>query len=39
MQDEFVSEAIKPVEGTFDTAGMVCGEPGLPGRFLWRGRG
>lgn len=38
MQDEFVSEAIKPVEGTFDTAGMVCGEPGLPGRFLWRGK-
>ena len=37
MQDEFVSEAIEPVEGTFAAAGMVRGEPGLPGRFVWRG--
>ncbi len=36
MQDEFVSEPIKPVEGTFDSAGMARGEPGLPGRFVWR---
>lgn len=36
MQDEFVSEPIKPVAGTFDTADMVRGEPGLPGRFVWR---
>ncbi len=35
-QDEFVSESIKPVEGTFDSAGMTRGEPGLPGRFVWR---
>jgi phosphoribosylglycinamide formyltransferase-1 len=36
MDEEFISEAIKPVEGTFDTAGMAIGEPGLPGRFVWR---
>ena len=36
MKDEFVSEPIKPVEGTFDTGGMTRGEPGLPGRFIWR---
>ena len=34
---EFVSEPIEPVEGSFDTAGMACGEPGLPRRFRWRG--
>jgi len=32
----FVSEAIHPVEGTFDTAGMAAGEPGLPKQFRWR---
>lgn len=37
MAEEFVSEAIEPVAGTFDTAGMVRGEPGLPQRFMWRG--
>lgn len=36
MNDKFISEPIKPVEGTFDTAGMARGEPGLPGRFIWR---
>ena len=36
MSEEFVSEPIKPVAGTFDTAGMTRGEPGLPGRFVWR---
>ena len=36
MQDEFVSEAIEPVEGTFDAAGMTRGEPGLPRRFVWQ---
>ena len=38
MEEQFVSEPIKPVEGTFDTAGMTRGEPGLPGRFVWRGK-
>lgn len=36
MKEEFVSEPIRPVEGTFDTAGMTRGEPGLPARFIWR---
>ncbi len=36
MAEEFVSEAIKPVAGTFDTSGMTRGEPGLPQRFVWR---
>ena len=34
--EQFVSEAIKPVVGTFDPAGMTRGEPGLPQRFIWR---
>ena len=36
MSEEFVSEPIKPVPGTFDTTAMTRGEPGLPGRFKWR---
>jgi phosphoribosylglycinamide formyltransferase-1 len=36
MSEEFISEPIKPVEGTFDTTSMTRGEPGLPGRFIWR---
>lgn len=36
MKEEFISEPIKPVEGTFDAAGMARGEPGLPHRFIWR---
>lgn len=38
MSEEFVSEPIKPVPGTFDTTAMTRGEPGLPGRFKWRDR-
>ena len=34
--EQFVSEPIKPLQGTFDPAGMTRGEPGLPHRFLWR---
>lgn len=34
---EFVSEPIIPVGGTFHTASMAAGEPGLPARFTWRG--
>lgn len=33
----FVGEALKPVAGTFDTARMAAGEPGLPDAFVWRG--
>jgi hypothetical protein len=36
MPASFVSEPIVPVAGTFDTAGMARGEPGLPGKFRWR---
>ena len=36
MIEEFVSEPIKPVAGTFDTTAMTRGEPALPGRFIWR---
>ena len=34
---QFVSEPIKPVEGTMDTNGMARGEPGAPAKFVWRG--
>jgi len=36
MTEEFISEPIQPVAGTFDTTGMTRGEPGLPQRFVWR---
>lgn len=36
MSEEFISEPIEPVAGTFDSAGMTRAEPGLPGRFMWR---
>lgn len=36
MDEKFVSEAIKPLEVTFDTAAMTRGEPGLPAKFIWR---
>ena len=38
MSERFVSEAIKPVPGTGDTAAMAIGEPGLPRKFVWQGR-
>lgn len=34
--EEFISEPIMPVAGTFEPAAMARGEPGLPGRFIWR---
>lgn len=37
MTEKFISEALKPVAATFDTARMAAGEPGLPGEFTWRG--
>jgi hypothetical protein len=36
MSERFVSEAIKPAKGTFDTKAMSRGEPGLPSKFVWR---
>ena len=38
MNEKFVSESLKPVMATFDTARMARGEPGLPGAFTWRDR-
>lgn len=35
---QFVSEPITPIEGTMDMSGMAHGEPGLPGKFMWRER-
>ena len=36
MTERFVSEVIKPAQGTSDTGGVIAGEPGIPGRFTWR---
>lgn len=36
-KESLISEAITPVAGSSDTAGMARGEPGLPKRFRWRG--
>jgi hypothetical protein len=38
MNEKFISETIKPLAGTFDTAAMTRGEPGLPRKFIWRDR-
>jgi phosphoribosylglycinamide formyltransferase-1 len=38
MVEEFVSEAIEPLDSTFSTSSMAIGEPGLPKRFVWRDR-
>lgn len=35
-EEKFISEAISPVAGTFDTGAMSRGEPGLPAKFIWR---
>jgi hypothetical protein len=35
--EEFVSEAITPVPGSFDAAAMARGEAGVPRAFAWRG--
>lgn len=37
MTEKFISEPLKPVAATFDTARMAAGEPGLPNEFTWRG--
>ncbi len=36
MPATFISEPVKPLESSFDTAGMARGEPGLPHKFRWR---
>jgi phosphoribosylglycinamide formyltransferase-1 len=37
MPGTFISEAIVP-DASFDPSAMARGEPGLPEKFLWRGR-
>jgi hypothetical protein len=36
--EQFIGEEITPVAGTADTRAMAAGGPGLPARFVWRGR-
>ena len=36
MPGSFISEPIEPLAGSFDTAGMARGEPGVPLQFRWR---
>lgn len=36
--EQFVCEELTPVAGTPSAAAMAKGEPGVPGRFCWRGR-
>lgn len=36
LMEEFVSEAIAPLSGGFDTAAMSTALPGLPRGFVWR---
>lgn len=36
MTEQFISEPIRPVEGTFQPAAMTRGEPALPKQFHWR---
>jgi phosphoribosylglycinamide formyltransferase-1 len=35
MTEQFIGASLKPVAGTFDTAGMSAGGPGLPRQFRW----
>ena len=36
-RESFVGEPVTPKPGTFDTAMMATGIPGLPHQFTWRG--
>jgi phosphoribosylglycinamide formyltransferase-1 len=37
-EEILISESITPVLGTMDVSAMTRGEPGLPGKFIWRGK-
>ena len=37
MNERFISEPIRPIDDSFDTATMAAGEPGFPQRFVWNG--
>jgi len=36
-EEEFISERIKPDASTFNAFALIGGEPGMPGKFTWRG--
>lgn len=36
MEEQLISEPIRPEAESFDTAAMARGEPGVPRRFRWR---
>lgn len=36
--EEFVSELLMPLAGTFDAGAMATGVPGLPSGFAWHGQ-
>lgn len=38
MAEHLISEPISPLTDTCDTSRMAVGEPGLPRKFVWRGR-
>jgi len=38
MPERLISEPSKPLTETADTSRMAIGEPGLPRKFVWRGR-
>jgi hypothetical protein len=38
MPDKFISEQLTPDVSTINTRTMVSGEPGLPQKFIWRGK-
>ncbi len=38
MSASFISEPLKPLEGSFDPAAMGMGAPGVPEKFRWKKR-
>jgi len=38
VPERLISEPIQPLTETADTSRMAIGEPGLPQKFIWRGR-
>lgn len=38
MKEQFISEPVEPDTSTVETAPLLVDEPGMPGRFRWRGQ-
>lgn len=38
MPERFISEPIQAIAGSFDSAWLARGIPGIPRQFFWRGR-